>query len=106
MMKSRSNIAKATYLPFILTAFLRTAKSQEHASTSILVNYPEASLGGYLPTIFINWILKTVKNHGHTSTGILVNYLETFLGGYLPTFYINWIFKTFKTADTQPQAFR
>ena len=57
------------------------------------MDYPADSLGGYLPTFYINWI----KKNTHTSTGILVNYPEAFLGGYLPTFYITLIFKTVKS---------
>jgi hypothetical protein len=54
----------ATYLHLILTGFSKTAKSRRHTSTGILVNYPDAFLGGYLPKFYINWISKTIKRGG------------------------------------------
>ena len=33
-------------------------KSSRHIITGIYVDYPEGSLGGYLPTLYINWIFK------------------------------------------------
>ena len=44
----------ATYLHFIYNGFSKSTKIRGHTSTGILVNYPEAFLGGYLPTFYIN----------------------------------------------------
>ena len=71
-----------------------------------LVNYPEASLVGYLYTVNINRIFKNRKSCCQKITGILVNYPEASLVAYLHTFNINWIFKTVEFADTQAQAFK
>ena len=117
----------ATYLYFILTGFLKTAKNRGHTSKGILVNYPGAPwVATYLHFILTEFS-KTVKSSGHTSTGILVNYPEVFLSGYrkksqpqafrsitqrVPwvATYLHFILTAFKkrskATEAQPQAFR
>ena len=51
----------ATYLHFTLTGFSKNIKSRRHTTTGIWVNYPEGSVGGYLPTFYINWIFKNLQ---------------------------------------------
>ena len=51
----------ATYLHFTLTGFSKTVKSRGHKTTGIWVNYPEGSVGGYLLTLYINWIFKNLQ---------------------------------------------
>ena len=51
----------ATYLHFTLTRFKKNVKSRRHTTTGIWVNYAEGSVGGYLPTFYINWIFKNLQ---------------------------------------------
>ena len=50
------------YLP----TFSKTAKSPGQRSTGILVNYPEAFSGSYLPSFYINWIFLNRAKAGYT----------------------------------------
>ena len=70
------------------------------------MDYPEGSLGGYLPTFYIQWIFKKHQNprtHKHRYFSELP---RGFLG-WLPTYILyKLIFlKPTKAADTQAQAF-
>ena len=81
----------ATHLHFILTGFLKTAKSCGHTRTGILVNYPEAFLGGYLPTFYINFIFQKLQTHKHSHFSELprapwvATYLHLIKTGYSKT---------------------
>ena len=79
----------ATYLHFTLTGFSKNIKSRRHTTTGILVNYPEGSVGGYLPTFDINWIFKNRQKPRTHKQRHFSELPRGSLGGYLPTFYMN-----------------
>ena len=69
------------------------------------MDYPAGSLGGYLPTFYINWIFKKKKKRTHKH--IHFSQLPRGFLGWLPTYILYYIDfqKPSKAADTQAQAF-
>ena len=89
----------ATYVDIILTGFLKEiVKSHIHTSAGISVDYSEASLGGYLPTFYVNWIVN-IRQKPQTRKHRHLGGLPRGLLGWLPTYiYIMWVLKNLKSS--------